>query len=521
MSYKNSNQNIGDIGEQEFAAYCSKAGLVANKAVIDMFAWDLQIEFPVKGDHTIFDMHIPPLRCRVQVKTTTTDSRNARFKVSNLHLMATAHEPFFAALVVLDEDFDPQDIYLKHVWEDEIEQYLKWAAEATHRELKLNQEKKAIAFKEEERIKDCNKHELRKAMEDAIGADLSRYIGRKSELLSKAGQPSQMLRFRMGQADMDALLDVILQLRESAPAGEITASAKRYGLEGASSREIPEGSVMTVNNKPFNRVNLTFYEECSDDKVVLPAELYLVPSVPEVAPKLPISLISKLINFRLRPQQEEGRFFVDVISNIEYEIPYDFADLLTTTKLLDLLMKRERTAVMEIRSTDDGAQPAIAHINSHLSGDDMTPFAKGLSCIQAVFEAIGYTGDFKISLSLVHAHEIAISQLHELLLKRSTKITFSFESSKPLDCQSESVLCQVVNFPIGTLTIVTTILFKAQLAEDIEKENGYKGLTSNVEVIGTKVIENDELPTKEERLALVDAAVEPYLKTHQVIKLES
>lgn len=526
MSDEEFTKRIGDAGEKEFDSLCARARLVTNKAVIDEFAWDLQVEFPAPTEQTVIDIHTPPLRCRVQIKTTTTKSRNVGFKVSNLHLMATAHEPFFAALVVLDDDLELKDIYLKHVWKDEIEQFLTWAAEAkSHQDLKLNQVRKSIKFTQKERIQNCDKHKLRKAMEDAIGADLSRYIARKSELLAKAGQPSKHLHFSMGAAQMDAFLDVFLQLRESAPVGEVKASAKRFGIEFE--QELPikdiKGAVVRSSGNPSLNVNLTFYEDGSDNKVAMPAKFHHVPAVPEIASKLPSSLISALINFRLRPQPEDCRFSVDVISNIDYELPYSFTDLLSAAKLLDLLMNHKNTAIMEMCSTNDGAEPTIAHINSHLTGDDITPFAKALSQIQAIFEAIGYKDDFKISLVLAYAHATAISQLYQLLLNDTNNIVFSFEAGEPLDCQKESVLCQVVNFPIGTLTIVTTILFKSQLAKDIDRENGhgYKGQTSKVEVIETKVVEDGDTPNKEERLAIIDAAIAPYLKSHQVVKLES
>lgn len=524
MNRDDFEKRIGDAGEKEFDSLCAKARLVTNKAVIDEFAWDLQIEFPVTPKQTIIDIHVPPLRCRVQVKTTTTNSRSVGFKVSNLHLMATAHEPFFVALVVLDDDLDMKDLYLKHVWEDEIEQYLAWAAETNQQGIKLNKITKSVSFTQKERIQDCDKHKLREAMEDAIGADLSRYIARKSELLTNAGQPSKHLHFSMGEAQMDAFLDVLLQLRESAPVGEVKASAKRFGVEFEQKLPIKgtEGAVIRVKEHSPCIVSLTFYENGSDDKILLPAKFHLVPAMPEVASRLPGSLISALINFRLRPQPEDGRFSVDVISNIDYEVPYDFNDLLSAAKLLDLLMNHKSTAIMEMCGTDERAEPVIAHINSHLTGDNITPFAKALSQIQSIFEATGYKNDFKISLALSYAHATAISQLHALLFNEVYDVVFSFESSEPLDCQRESVLCQVVDFPIGRLTIVTTILFKAQLAEDIDRKNRhrYKGQTSKIEVIESKVIEDDDIPNKDERFALIDAAIAPYLKTHQAIKLE-
>lgn len=519
-------KRIGDAGEKEFDSLCTRARLVTNKAVIDEFAWDLQVEFPAPTKQTVIDIHTPPLRCRVQIKTTTTNSRNVSFKVSNLHFMATAHEPFFAALVVLDDDLELKDIYLKHVWKDEIVQFLTWAVEAkNHQDLKLNQVRKAIKFTHRERIQNCDKHNLRKAMEGAIGSDLSRYIARKSELLAKAGQPSKHLHFSIGAAQIEAFLDVFLQLRESAPVGEVKASAKRFGIEFEQKLPIKDikGAVVRVSGSPSLNVNLTFYEDSSDNKVTMPAKFHHVPAIPEIASQLPISLISALINFRLRPQPEDCRFSVDVISNIDYELPYNFTDLLSAVKLLDLLMNHKNTVIIEMCPTNYGAEPAIAHINSRLNGDDITPFAKALSQIQEIFEAIGYNEDFKISLGLAYAHATVITQLNQLLLNDTNNIIFTFESDEPLDCQKESVLCQVVDFPIGTLTIVTTILFKSQLAEDIEREIGlgYKGQTSKVEVIETKVVEDSDTPNKEERLAMIDAAIAPYLESHQVVKLES
>ena len=93
---------VGDLGEGEFACWCSQVGLTANRSLIDKTGWDYLVEFPAnekysKPEEATWDRITPSLECRIQIKSNDIYGTNGvtHYQVFTLHREFLGQEYYF------------------------------------------------------------------------------------------------------------------------------------------------------------------------------------------------------------------------------------------------------------------------------------------------------------------------------------------------------------------------------------------------------------------------------------------
>jgi hypothetical protein len=116
------SDEIGTLGQDLLKGWFSQARITAIPASTDKHGWDLFIQLRVEGGP-----HDAPERsCKVQVKTTTTDSPTADIKLSNWERMAKERLPWFVLHIVLDDArVEAREAYLVHIDETQVARALE------------------------------------------------------------------------------------------------------------------------------------------------------------------------------------------------------------------------------------------------------------------------------------------------------------------------------------------------------------------------------------------------------------
>ena len=137
--------NLGRLGEKKFSELCTQQGATCNPSVEDEHGWDYIVEAdPNRQSMLPADLRDGIIRSLVQVKTTRSNKRVARVKLSNALKAIQTDLPCFLVLLVYD-DTELTGIYVRHFWSAEIERILKHAREA-HRDKRNDLHKIELQF---------------------------------------------------------------------------------------------------------------------------------------------------------------------------------------------------------------------------------------------------------------------------------------------------------------------------------------------------------------------------------------
>lgn len=106
MTRQIGNDELGEIGEDQFKTLCSRARLIASKSTQDKMGWDYLVEFPLvdEAGRTLDQRRLPP-SIRIQVKTIwRRDNDRVTLSLSAAEQLAKSHEPSFICALIADLD---------------------------------------------------------------------------------------------------------------------------------------------------------------------------------------------------------------------------------------------------------------------------------------------------------------------------------------------------------------------------------------------------------------------------------
>lgn len=137
--------NLGRLGEKKFSELCTQQGATCNTSAEDEHGWDYIVEAdPSRQSMLPADLRDGIIRSLVQVKTTQSNKRVAKVKLSNALKAIQTDLPCFIVLLTYDHA-ELTGIYVRHFWTAEIERILKRAREA-HRDKRDDLHKIELRF---------------------------------------------------------------------------------------------------------------------------------------------------------------------------------------------------------------------------------------------------------------------------------------------------------------------------------------------------------------------------------------
>jgi len=150
------NQKLGNLGEDAFRTWCHQQNLTVHKSdgSEDRTGWDFMVEFPQQEYDRPRDEWPAAIECRVQVKSTDTQSKKKQIEVSNLERLVKAPIPTFFCFIEFDGHDTPQAAYLVHVGEELIAKTLKKIRklESQKKHNSLNKHKMSVRYTDSDRF---------------------------------------------------------------------------------------------------------------------------------------------------------------------------------------------------------------------------------------------------------------------------------------------------------------------------------------------------------------------------------
>jgi len=186
-------EDLGSMGESSFKFLCKSAGLIANKSDDDKGGWDFEIEHPTNKSIN-YSTHAYPVY-RIQVKSTSSSSKQCRIKYSNLLKLIQYHGAAFVVLLVFN-DGKPYNAYIRHLDRELSLAILTDIRKKQVRspDFKLNKRYKVLKFTDAHAILPLTGSELLKAIKRSISDDYLNYVKNKIDYLRFLEKEGKKLR---------------------------------------------------------------------------------------------------------------------------------------------------------------------------------------------------------------------------------------------------------------------------------------------------------------------------------------
>jgi len=176
-------EDLGSIGESFFKSLCKSAGLIANKSDDDKGGWDFEIEHP-RNKSINYSSHEYPVY-RIQVKSTSSKSKQCRITYSNLLKLIQYHGASFIVLLVFNDGIGASNAYICHIDKEFSLAILTdiRKKQVKSSDFKLNKGYKVIKFTDEHQISPLSGSELLNTIKRCISDHYLDYVKRKISYL--------------------------------------------------------------------------------------------------------------------------------------------------------------------------------------------------------------------------------------------------------------------------------------------------------------------------------------------------
>lgn len=223
-------KNLGRWAEDQFAAFCSEAGVTANRSQVDETGWDFLFELPApRAKFAPPDLQRIETTARAQVKSRLKGALSTELKLSNARRFAALPEPCFVILAAATNGGHPVRFYAKHFWQDEIERTLKRLREADHKSKPIHKQSLTITFDEQ----DDHTDDLIVWITSTIAAVGSDYAGQKRRLNESLGYEKERFTGSITflAADLEKLIDHSIGLDVDIDVLNARMVDRRFGIE--------------------------------------------------------------------------------------------------------------------------------------------------------------------------------------------------------------------------------------------------------------------------------------------------
>lgn len=190
MKRSYTSEQLGRVGESDFASMCRYAKWTINKADEDLEGWDYYVQFPDDNPNVSLDL-TQPFGCFFQIKTLWLDNDRLKCKLSTLEPFIKQPSPtFICALKYVEDENDKTKLkvsesYIIHFDEELCSDVLKRLRQATaENRLTLNKQYFSLSVKRYGKKFNWNAADFIKTIKNKIGKD---YVTDKRKWLSNTG----------------------------------------------------------------------------------------------------------------------------------------------------------------------------------------------------------------------------------------------------------------------------------------------------------------------------------------------
>lgn len=268
-----------------------------NPAVDDQHGWDHMLEItPVQNNALPADLRTHVISCFVQIKTTRGEKAETTVKLSNAVKAAKSPLPSFVFLFHYGATGEPV-LYGRHIWKDEIGQYLKRARQAG--DAPLHRQKVAVKFTSADRLT-CNPVDWVLAVLSTCGGDA--YTFEKHRYVGSVGYETEAYTGNFELGPLQSHTDVVMHelgLLADLPVTSFKLFDTRFGIRAdVPLHEFADGKVsFTQKGRPVT-VKL---RSCKGDEIELPGLAWAPLMIPWKHPEFRIRVKAGYIDMVTGP----------------------------------------------------------------------------------------------------------------------------------------------------------------------------------------------------------------------------
>lgn len=512
-------RDLGMMGENTFALWCSDVGLVPNGSQIDKTGWDFFVEFPFSTGLSPHKIHKSALECKVQVKATDKNNRKLSITLSNLRRLITAQMPAFFVFIEFDGKSFAQRAFVVHVDNSLITKVLKrlHEVEQSDEDNDFNKRTMTIHYDETHLLDEANGESLKHRFSYHIGDDIEEYIANKKSHLESTGYENgfaQMTFITEGEDNLKSLLNVSLGLESETEISRLKGIDTRFGILSKKPFVDSEGGKLAMPNlKPTAEGKIRFREKTISSALSFDAKFYYSP-------------FNKIVPDKLRKIRVEGDFFDLVFNPWTGAASYSFSfgegvrlevkKFRDAVKLLNLLCSSDKKIYAEL------VFPNYPVIKFNVGGKgEQFNFVDELKALNSAVKLISefdITEAVDISFDEASRYQSQICLLEEVFLTppHLFKIEYRIEG-EGYDLSKETACILIITAPIGSHTF-GVILVLTGTPDEIDGGK-YQLIAKNIVIEQKLVSAKDEPIPKEDLVSIIQSLEEKYDYNFSVVTM--
>lgn len=430
MAESSRSDHIGRIGENFFHNLADKAKLLVGTISPDRIGKDRVIEFELadRDDNQPFDKRLPPLKCAIQIKSVKETTDRVSLSLSVAERLIGDPVATFVAILKVNENDDVTEMRILHLLDEPMAKILKrLRKEYANGIIDLNKCTVSFAIKDAQQV-DLNQKALKKALQEAIGADIETYASIKAKQRRTVGydQATRLsLNVTFDVNNLSELVDGMIGLRPL-PLSNVRFFEERFKIKLEDKELFPSNlSNATLRISPFSEIEgtITLSSNKSDETAELNCEIFLPPisSVP-------------VENYKIRAKTKFFNFiFESTVLNINQEgcstlnDANNLSDWLNFLKALKIIQSGECEIIFTRKDYPTVSIPAHTTLNQNTDYlFDFIPLFERFSLIRKLSKSI----DRPIFLMDMYEARREINIMHNYIATPENLSKFSFKTGE-------------------------------------------------------------------------------------------
>lgn len=282
------SDTLGDLGEKEFGALCTRANLIANIATRDRAGWDYIVDFRPDAGLKGLDARPAPISARVQVKTQWDHQDGIKLRLSSAEQLVKHNGPSFICILAVDGELRFSSMRMVHCRGAVMGRVLKRLREAEARAERPNAVWLTLKPSDFAEATPADHTALRSALEAACSDDQMAYLTAKDKERKTIGFEEGARKLKVDfSGTEDEIVDAFLGLRPI-KASMINPTETRFGID-LPWDDLPEGPATIAISPHPDRGTVVF--RSSDRTYRMRARIYRPPGLVNAATARPKILI--------------------------------------------------------------------------------------------------------------------------------------------------------------------------------------------------------------------------------------
>lgn len=327
---------IDKLGQAAFSKLCHKDNLIVNSSKDhDHAGWDYVIESKLitkEGDFLS--------ACYVQLKTTTYPPKKSwGISLSNLYRLSKQHAPCFYCLIILDNDGEMAEAYLRLLDEELMKKIVDKVNSPITK--MLHEMQISVSFKPEHKINVKNGETITSRIIKLIGNDYSKYVNEKEQFFKTVGLEENIIINFSSIEEVKEFVYLLLGYKKQIQLKDASLVKQRF--QSNENLKI-DGSTLSLKEvKATWEGSVQLYLENTPQLLIFNVKFYTLPKTFFGSESELIRVEATYFDIFFNPRDAK---------NANAEFKYDFTKLLNlnlneyikTTKLAFLLQKNPNNA---------------------------------------------------------------------------------------------------------------------------------------------------------------------------------